>query len=219
MKGVDAVVHTASPVAFGEESFGKEHLDPAVNGTRGVLEAVAREEGVKSVVTTSSYGESPGGRRGWRVGGEMGSGRKGERGDDRDSRRRMSRADVLDVGAVGDHRTHPNTQAGRVIDEDDWNPYTIEELEEMVKNESKGYVSLTHSALPRTEPLGFPLGAGRISYADPPCRNGAFSAGYLYYMGAKKYAEKEAWSIQERTGHTWSLATMNATMIFGPPSE
>lgn len=64
MKGVDAVVHTASPVAFGEESFGKEHLDPAVNGTRGVLEAAAREEGVKSVVTTSSYGESPGGRGG-----------------------------------------------------------------------------------------------------------------------------------------------------------
>jgi len=58
VKGVDAVVHTASPVEFGNEDFRELHLAPAVNGTRGVLEAAGKEESVKSVVMTSTYGES-----------------------------------------------------------------------------------------------------------------------------------------------------------------
>jgi hypothetical protein len=36
-------------------------------------------------------------------------------------------------GAVGNHRAHPHTQKGKVITEADWNPYTIEELEEISK--------------------------------------------------------------------------------------
>lgn len=57
IKGVDAVVHTASPVEFDPDSFEEKHLKPAVQGTRGVLEAAAKEDSVKSVVMTSTYGE------------------------------------------------------------------------------------------------------------------------------------------------------------------
>lgn len=57
MKGVDAVVHTASPVEFGGENFRESHLKPALEGTRGVLRAVAKEKNVKSVVYTSTFGE------------------------------------------------------------------------------------------------------------------------------------------------------------------
>jgi nucleoside-diphosphate-sugar epimerase len=49
-------VHTASPVEFDPDHFEEKHLNPAVQGTRGVLEAAANEESVKSVVMTSTYG-------------------------------------------------------------------------------------------------------------------------------------------------------------------
>ena len=52
------MVHTASPVEFDPDSFEEKHLKPAVQGTRGVLEAAAREVSVKSVVMTSTYGTS-----------------------------------------------------------------------------------------------------------------------------------------------------------------
>lgn len=145
VRGVDAVVHTASPVAFGDDDFREQHLAPAVNGTKGVLEAAAKEGSVKNVVMTSSY------------------------------------------GAVGQHRTHPNSQGGMKLDEGDWNPYTMEELDEMVRMKSEG--------------------------------NGTFLSGALYYMGAKKYAEKAAWAIQEESGTSWTLATINCVMILGPPIQ
>lgn len=59
IRGVDAVVHIASPVEFGGEDFRESHLKPALEGTRGVSKAVAEEKNnVKSVVYTSTYGES-----------------------------------------------------------------------------------------------------------------------------------------------------------------
>ena len=64
VRGVDAVVHTASPVAFGDDDFREQHLAPAVNGTKGVLEAAAKEGSVKNVVMTSSYGASDEGGKG-----------------------------------------------------------------------------------------------------------------------------------------------------------
>jgi len=52
--------------------------------------------------------------------------------------------------------------------------------------------------------------------ADP---SEAFPAGYLYYMGGKKYAELAAWDVQKESGNKWPLATINCVMIFGPSSE
>lgn len=37
-------------------------------------------------------------------------------------------------------------------------------------------------------------------------------------MTGKKYGELEAWAAQKELGAEWSLATMNCTMIWGPPS-
>ncbi|ODN90794.1 oxidoreductase [Cryptococcus wingfieldii CBS 7118] len=56
IEGVDSVVHTASPVVFGQDDFRENHLKPAVDGTKGVLQAAAKEAGIKSVVLTSSIG-------------------------------------------------------------------------------------------------------------------------------------------------------------------
>ena len=39
-----------------------------------------------------------------------------------------------------------------------------------------------------------------------PLSNSAFLPGYLFYMGAKKYAELTAWEVQKATGSRWSLA-------------
>jgi nucleoside-diphosphate-sugar epimerase len=58
IKGVTAVVHVASPVEFGDKEFRESHLAPALQGTRGVLEAAAKEPSVKAVVMTSTVGES-----------------------------------------------------------------------------------------------------------------------------------------------------------------
>jgi nucleoside-diphosphate-sugar epimerase len=58
IKGVDAVVHVASPVEFGDKEFKESHLAPAVQGTRGVLNAAAKEASVKAVVMTGTVGES-----------------------------------------------------------------------------------------------------------------------------------------------------------------
>lgn len=57
IKGVDAVVHTASPVEFDKTNFKEDFLKPALNGTKGVLEAAAKEDSVKAVVMTSTYGQ------------------------------------------------------------------------------------------------------------------------------------------------------------------
>jgi nucleoside-diphosphate-sugar epimerase len=58
IKGVAAVVHVASPVEFGDKEFKESHLAPAVHGTRGVLDAAAKEASVKAVVMTGTIGMS-----------------------------------------------------------------------------------------------------------------------------------------------------------------
>jgi nucleoside-diphosphate-sugar epimerase len=50
------VCHVASPVEFDGTDFKKDFLAPALNGTKGVLEAAAKEGSVKAVVLTSTYG-------------------------------------------------------------------------------------------------------------------------------------------------------------------
>lgn len=63
MKGCELVFHTASPfVIMGIKDAQKELVDPAVKGTRNVLDAVNRTDSVKRVVLTSSvvsvYGDA-----------------------------------------------------------------------------------------------------------------------------------------------------------------
>lgn len=42
------------------------------------------------------------------------------------------------TGAIGDHRYHPTEIKGKVITEDNWNPYTLEELDKMVESGESG---------------------------------------------------------------------------------
>jgi len=56
VKGVDGVIHTASPFTFDVTDFDKELFEPAVHGTVSVLEAVKKNNpAVKRVVITSSF--------------------------------------------------------------------------------------------------------------------------------------------------------------------
>lgn len=52
--GVDAVLHTASPYVLDAKDPQKDLVDPAVKGTRNVLQAAARSSSVKRVIVTSS---------------------------------------------------------------------------------------------------------------------------------------------------------------------
>lgn len=54
MKGCSVVFHTASPFTVRVKDPQKELIDPAVNGTRNVLEQASQTESVKRVVLTSS---------------------------------------------------------------------------------------------------------------------------------------------------------------------
>ncbi|MDO6521477.1 aldehyde reductase [Shimia thalassica] len=54
MKGCSVVFHTASPFTVHVKDPQKELIDPAVNGTRNVLEQASQTESVKRVVLTSS---------------------------------------------------------------------------------------------------------------------------------------------------------------------
>ncbi len=63
VKGCDVVIHTASPFFIsGIKDAKKQLVEPAVRGTRNVLEAASSEEKVKKVVVTSSvaaiYGDN-----------------------------------------------------------------------------------------------------------------------------------------------------------------
>lgn len=62
MAGCELVFHTASPFTLSVKDPQKDLVDPAVNGTRNVLETANRTESVKRVVVTSScaaiYGDS-----------------------------------------------------------------------------------------------------------------------------------------------------------------
>lgn len=54
MRGCELVFHTASPFINSVSDPQRDLVDPAVNGTRNVLESVNRAESVKRVVLTSS---------------------------------------------------------------------------------------------------------------------------------------------------------------------
>ncbi|XOV65890.1 MAG: NAD-dependent epimerase/dehydratase family protein [Fluviicola sp.] len=62
MAGCEVVYHTASPFALQVDDPKKDLVDPALKGTRNVLESANRTESVKRVVVTSScaaiYGDS-----------------------------------------------------------------------------------------------------------------------------------------------------------------
>jgi len=63
VKGAEYVMHTASPFFLDDKTDPKANLlDPAVNGTRNVIQAVNRSKSVKRVVLTSSlaaiYGDN-----------------------------------------------------------------------------------------------------------------------------------------------------------------
>ena len=61
-KGADAIIHMASPFTFRFKDAQKDLIDPAVKGTRNVLEAANKSGTVKRVVLTSSvaavYGDN-----------------------------------------------------------------------------------------------------------------------------------------------------------------
>lgn len=62
MAGCEVVYHTASPFTLEVKDAQKDLIDPALKGTRNVLESVNRTESVKRVVVTSScvaiYGDA-----------------------------------------------------------------------------------------------------------------------------------------------------------------
>ncbi|WVQ72099.1 hypothetical protein IAR50_001644 [Cryptococcus sp. DSM 104548] len=147
IKGVESVVHTASPLSFGDDFTGM-HLRPAVQGTRGVLEAVAREKGIKSVVLTSS------------------------------------------ICAVGEWRYHPTELKGRTITEDDWNPYTLEQLDDMSNTGKSDNTVFTPGML-------------------------FYMGGKKYAELAAWEMQEEA----KAQGQEWSLAALNPVMIWGPPIQ
>ncbi|GCF01642.1 methylglyoxal reductase (NADPH-dependent) gre2 [Zygosaccharomyces mellis] len=54
-KEIEIVLHTASPFHFNTSNYEKDLLIPAVNGTKGILNAIKQYGDVKKVVVTSSY--------------------------------------------------------------------------------------------------------------------------------------------------------------------
>jgi len=55
IKGVDGVIHVASPFTLSATDYDKELFDPAVNGTVSVLKAATNNASIKRVVITSSF--------------------------------------------------------------------------------------------------------------------------------------------------------------------
>ncbi|KAG9244249.1 putative NADPH-dependent methylglyoxal reductase GRP2 [Calycina marina] len=69
VEGLEAVIHTASPFHFNVTDTQKDLLDPAVNGTNGVLAAIKKNApSVKKVVITSSFAAIVDGPKGNRPG-------------------------------------------------------------------------------------------------------------------------------------------------------
>ena len=210
------MVHTASPVEFDPDSFEEKHLKPAVQGTRGVLEAAAREVSVKSVVMTSTYGAShepawrngriclsmvADGRRNWRPSPTPdGAGRAGpERG---------GLESVHQGGAHQDERR----ERGRVSGFPSSQPlhtssFTRHRDLSLVMSPSN--LHDLHALFLRKQ----------VSPRSMLTASEAFPAGFLYYKGGKKYAELAAWDVQKESGNKWPLATMNCVMIWGPSSR
>ncbi|KAI0073870.1 NAD(P)-binding protein [Panus rudis PR-1116 ss-1] len=69
VKGVDGILHVASPVKYDVTDVEKELLLPAIEGTKAILQAAKSEPGVKRLVLTSSFAAvfdvSQGPRPGW----------------------------------------------------------------------------------------------------------------------------------------------------------
>ncbi|KAH9893108.1 3-beta hydroxysteroid dehydrogenase/isomerase family protein [Xylariomycetidae sp. FL2044] len=55
VKGIDAVIHVASPLTYDTKDNEKELIIPAINGVKAVLEACAKAKSVKRLVLTSSF--------------------------------------------------------------------------------------------------------------------------------------------------------------------
>jgi len=68
IKGVDGVIHVASPFHFKLTDNEKDLLIPAINGTKSVLLAAAKEPSVKRIVITSSFASIVDGSQGNRPG-------------------------------------------------------------------------------------------------------------------------------------------------------
>jgi nucleoside-diphosphate-sugar epimerase len=118
--GASAVVHVASPVEFGDKEFTNSHLAPAVQGTRGVLNAAAKEASVKAVVMTSTIGKS----FSWKP-----------------------HQKLIIIGAVGDYRYMPWDQIGVTFTEESWNPHTKEDMEKIVSGGAGQRVNITFKKL------------------------------------------------------------------------
>ncbi|POS83812.1 hypothetical protein EPUL_005995 [Erysiphe pulchra] len=55
-EGLEVVIHTASPFQLNVEDVKKDLLDPAINGTKGVLESIKKyAPSVRKVIITSSF--------------------------------------------------------------------------------------------------------------------------------------------------------------------
>lgn len=54
VKGVNAILHIASPLAIATEDYERDIITPAIKGTTNILKAAAKEPSVKRIVITSS---------------------------------------------------------------------------------------------------------------------------------------------------------------------
>ncbi|KAH8171205.1 3-beta hydroxysteroid dehydrogenase/isomerase family protein [Sarocladium implicatum] len=130
VKGVDAIIHTASPLTYDTTDNEKELVVPAINGVRAVFEAAAASGTVQRIVITSSF------------------------------------ASVLDAGRKGPPYF---TYTGQ-----DWNPLSYKET------------------------------------IDPK------TSAVVAYRGAKKFAEKEAWTFLEENKPNFDVVALCPPMTFGP---
>ncbi|KAF7562451.1 hypothetical protein G7046_g1673 [Stylonectria norvegica] len=55
VKGVDGIIHTASPFTYDTTNNEKELILPAINGVRAIVEAAATNPDIKRIVITSSF--------------------------------------------------------------------------------------------------------------------------------------------------------------------
>ncbi|KAI9638370.1 putative oxidoreductase [Dioszegia hungarica] len=148
IKGCTAVVHVASPVEFTSNDFRKDYLAPAQEGTRSVVEAAIKEEGVKHIVMTSTY------------------------------------------GAVGSHQDAPWKQVGTTFTEANWNPYTLEQLDEIAKT-----------------------GVNTNPYFPPQ------SLYYMGAKKYAEITATELCDEARKKGRDISFAAMNCVIIAGPPIQ
>lgn len=51
----DYVIHVASPFHFNVTDYTKDFYEPAIQGTKGILEEALKEKKVRRVVITSSF--------------------------------------------------------------------------------------------------------------------------------------------------------------------